>query len=752
MNKKILFAVSFLFLLLVFTPASHAATFVSGVISTSTTWSAVNNPYIVEGVVSVDPNITLTINPGVIVKFNPITSLDIKGILNAQGTATNKIYFTSIRDDSIGGDTNGDNTTTIPAPRDWIGIYSGSIGNFNNVVIQYAGGGVCDICHGAGIFNSGTLNVSNSKISNNDKVGLFLFNGMATISSSEISYNNYGIQSFYYLSPNISQSSIHDNYLYGIFTQHAYVINAVNNWWGDASGPYHAELNPTGIGDKISNNVDFIPWLTSDPIQLAVTKEVPLYTQVRSDYPSDVSTAEWANSEYSKGFTENYNCGSTISQCGCALTSSVMVLRYYDLVNINNNDVNPGTLNNWLKGNNGYVGGGSVNWMKIAEYSGNKIKYDYVKSGDYLNNYALLDEYLYNNQPAITKEKTGRGGLNGNHFIVIDNKFTSTYSVKDPAWYNTLTLDETTDSPNKIRGYENGFDGLRLFYPSNGVAESSMSLTLGSPAELLVIDSLGRKLGKDPVSGNIYNEIPNGSYFSDSMDDPFSESIGLSHESKSIYIGNPASGNYDIRVIGTGSGDYSLDFLAYGNNGASYNKSFSGTTENGAQSGYGLNFTPDDPGSINIETEPVDEIPPEAKIYFDKDNKTLKVEGIDNISQNPTVERQGNNFTITDEAGNSLVVSFNELKEQKNWIRAILPNVSMYLGWGTDNKTGQITRLDQRIDAGNMFNIRAVYNKNKNITNIEINLGGQNTSEEISGLAIIKLIVKSDGLDFEIGN
>jgi len=39
-------------------------------------------------------------------------------------------------------------------------------------------------------------------------------------------------------------------------------IDATNNWWGDASGPYHTTENPTGTGDPVSDDVDFDPWLT----------------------------------------------------------------------------------------------------------------------------------------------------------------------------------------------------------------------------------------------------------------------------------------------------------------------------------------------------------------------------------------------------------------------------------------------------------------------------------------------------------
>lgn len=48
-------------------------------------------------------------------------------------------------------------------------------------------------------------------------------------------------------------------------------INAINNWWGDATGPYHATLNPSGLGNSVSDNVNFVPWLLET---YALTKSV----------------------------------------------------------------------------------------------------------------------------------------------------------------------------------------------------------------------------------------------------------------------------------------------------------------------------------------------------------------------------------------------------------------------------------------------------------------------------------------------
>ena len=42
------------------------------------------------------------------------------------------------------------------------------------------------------------------------------------------------------------------------------VVQAPNNWWGAATGPRHVS-NPSGTGDKVSNGVNFTPFLTAAP-------------------------------------------------------------------------------------------------------------------------------------------------------------------------------------------------------------------------------------------------------------------------------------------------------------------------------------------------------------------------------------------------------------------------------------------------------------------------------------------------------
>src|SRR5258705_851831 len=99
--KKLFFAFNFLFCIF----NCIAQTNVSGFINANTTWNLAGSPYIVVGNALLSHGYTLTIEPGVIVKFNDSTALQIDGELIAIGTANQRITFTS--------------NQPVPAPGDW---------------------------------------------------------------------------------------------------------------------------------------------------------------------------------------------------------------------------------------------------------------------------------------------------------------------------------------------------------------------------------------------------------------------------------------------------------------------------------------------------------------------------------------------------------------------------------------------------------------------------------------------------------
>lgn len=281
-----------------------------GELNENTTWKLIESPYVVSGPVQIGGGATLTIEAGVVVKFTGnsagIEVLD-GGRLAAEGAAAEPVIFTEIRDDTAGGDTNGDSAS--PAAGSWSGIEVKGGGNAMLLFAQVRYAKTAIFKTGAGSLTMEECTVSNSsgeglsfdstsddhlimncQFKNND-VGIFIIDtlGDTTIMGCHLSGNSYGITLFGVLGPSegsifvgkstiigndvgifysdgprvviggsdSSRNNILKNTTYGVENESPDVlVNATHNWWGDYSGPTHAS-NPAGKGDTVSDYVNF---------------------------------------------------------------------------------------------------------------------------------------------------------------------------------------------------------------------------------------------------------------------------------------------------------------------------------------------------------------------------------------------------------------------------------------------------------------------------------------------------------------
>ncbi|MBK9092768.1 MAG: right-handed parallel beta-helix repeat-containing protein [Anaerolineae bacterium] len=127
-----------------FSNAFNAIGVYYGTLGSGTWFANPTLPYVFTTNLTLESASTLTIQPGTVVKFLAGTTFIMRGTLVAQGTEANPITFTSIKDDTVGGDTQQDGGATKPNPGDWGTIYFADTTNdagtlLDYVVVRYAG-------------------------------------------------------------------------------------------------------------------------------------------------------------------------------------------------------------------------------------------------------------------------------------------------------------------------------------------------------------------------------------------------------------------------------------------------------------------------------------------------------------------------------------------------------------------------------------------------------------------------------------
>ncbi len=201
--------------------AANAVT-ISGFIRNQHTWEQSGLPYEVDESVTVETDGTLTVEPGIAVRFRQDSSLNVYGSLLAVGTADAPISFSG----------------TTETPGWWRGI---SIGSQSTTTLQH-----CEVGYGGGqgaamlSLSSNIILLSDCRIHHSGGDAIRADFASPTITNSRFEANAFGVRNEY---PDQT------------------IVDARHNWWGHAGGPRHAD-NPNGQGDEVSDGVLYDPWLT----------------------------------------------------------------------------------------------------------------------------------------------------------------------------------------------------------------------------------------------------------------------------------------------------------------------------------------------------------------------------------------------------------------------------------------------------------------------------------------------------------
>ena len=287
------------------------------------TWTLAGSPYVLDDEVFVAAGKTLTIEPGVVVKLNgSLRSLTINGTLRALGTAENRIVFTSYRDDSAGGDSNGDGAATAPAPGQWyaIKIGSGNQSRLRFVDVRYGGWGSDNPSYGAlSIGDGGTVTVEDSTFTSNQRSGIIVDSssnpGGVIVRRSTLSQNGIGISANQGWMRVEERTFVRENRSHGLW------FNLTSSFTGPASAVTDSDLRANagrGVHLQVESGLDVSKWPRGNRNNIFENAGKQLYTV------QPKRTADWKHNYWGEGVDYGYAAGG----CRFSGQSSVGKLAY----------------------------------------------------------------------------------------------------------------------------------------------------------------------------------------------------------------------------------------------------------------------------------------------------------------------------------------------------------------------------------------------------------------------------------------
>lgn len=321
---------------------------------------------------------------------------------------------------------------------------------------------------------------------------------------------------------------------------------------------------------------------------------VPYYTQ---------NSLPWGPSEYDSAASLGIP-NPTMDRWGCAVTSAAMVLNYHGMTQFQDNTpINPGSLNQWLKTNNGYLTGSGtdgpysyLSWPAISkltedlfEASKSAVKLVHNRATPSASTTILLNEDLTVEKfPDILWVKNAS---TSGHFVVAKGIANDTYTINDPEWNVPF-----------LSSFNNNYMQVDRYVPSN-TNFSYIVIVVNPSVEILVSDPLGRKIGKYIHNGQTeaFNEIPNASYsFQDPISNPDDEQNPeiLGTGVNEFLLPEPTNGDYTIILSSMEDKNYTLNISSFENDSDNTVTTLSGSVGSNIDDTFNLNYSQTQPPEV----------------------------------------------------------------------------------------------------------------------------------------------------------
>jgi len=213
--------------------------------------------------------------------------------------------------------------------------------------------------------------------------------------------------------------------------------------------------------------------------------------------------------------------------------------------------LNPGSLNLFMQVTDTDFIGSNVWWSPTTrDASGGNLQVCNIRS----SSTHVLDAGLSAGFPVIVRVPSSPS-----HFVLVTGKLQSDgdYLIADPFLPRGFVLLSDYGS-FETRGWVKD--------PTGDISE--LDAALGTNADILIRDPLGRTTGLDPATAQETEQIPESSHFIDAITDDLTGEPpdDFLH---SVTIRKPMGGTYDILVIGKQLGTYTLSLRAFSQDGTS---------------------------------------------------------------------------------------------------------------------------------------------------------------------------------------